>query len=257
MRGTLDVDVRDGSLAAVGGDSVAISETLARAGGLSVGGVLHARLADATEARLRVVAIYANANGFGDVILPHALALSHAVAPLDRAVFVAGGDAPAVAHALAEVVRETPSAVALSRSGYLQRVEAGGRDQVRAQWVVVSLMIAVAIMGAFSTGAMAAAERRGELALARLNGASRVQIAGALTLEAAAASLVAVVVGTVVALASLTHAGDDPTGGPLAVPWGQLALVVGGGLALGLLGVLVPAALVGRVRAPAGARVQG
>jgi hypothetical protein len=81
---------------------------------------------------------------------------------------------------------------------------------------------------------MAAAERR-----------HQAQVAGAVTLEAAATSLVAIVIGSIVAFASLTHAADDPTGGLLAIPWRQLSLVLGGGIALGLLSMIVPAALLG------------
>jgi putative ABC transport system permease protein len=255
MSNTVDVDLRAGSLADVRGHAVAVSETVARAGDLSIGSVLQARLADGTKAQLHVAAVYADSNGFGDVLLPHALALSHATAPLDSAVFVSGGDGTTVSDALKQLAAKTPSALTLSRAAYLGRVKAQAQENVRAQWVIVALMIAVAVMGAFNTGAMAAAERRGELLLARLNGATKSQIAGALTLEAAAMSLVAIVIGMTVALAALVHADDDPTGGPLAVPWSQLGLVLAGGAALGLVGMLIPAALVGRIRLPAVARL--
>src|SRR5581483_11915887 len=99
----LDVDVRSGSLSALRGNAVAVSETVARAGDLTVGSVVQAQLADASKVRLRVVAVYGNANGLGDVILPHALALSHAVAALDTAVFMTGGDTHAGAEALADL----------------------------------------------------------------------------------------------------------------------------------------------------------
>jgi putative ABC transport system permease protein len=56
-RGTLDLDVRAGSLDAVRGHGVAVSETLAADGDVALERVLHARMADATPARLRVVAI--------------------------------------------------------------------------------------------------------------------------------------------------------------------------------------------------------
>jgi putative ABC transport system permease protein len=245
--GTLDLDVRSGSLAAVTGDGVAVSDTVARAGGLAVGSVLHARLADASPARLRVVAVYTRANGLGNVVLPHVLALAHAGAPVDSAVFVAEGG-PELDRQLAGVARATPTVDVFSRSGYLQQVKAEGTDNARAQWVIVALMIAVAIMAAFNTGAMAAAERRGELVLARLTGASRTQVAGARTLEALVVALVGIAVGVAVALGSLVHAPDDPDGGPLAVAWHSFGLVLAGGLALGLVGMLVPAALVGRGR---------
>lgn len=109
-------------------------------------------------------------------------------------------------------------------------------------------MIAISVMAAFNTGAMAAAERRRELVLARLCGAARAQVIGSLILESLLTTLAGIAVGIAVALTSLAGAGSDPNGGPLVVPWGQASLVLGGGLLLGLIGTLVPAALVGRAR---------
>jgi putative ABC transport system permease protein len=114
--------------------------------------------------------------------------------------------------------------------------------------VIVALMIAVSAMAAFNTGALAAAERRRELVLARLGGATRGQVIGSLTLEALVTTLAGIGAGVAVVLASLARVGDDPSGGPLAIPWGQAALVVAGAAALGLIGTLVPTALVGRAR---------
>jgi hypothetical protein len=51
-----------------------------------------------------------------------------------------------------------------------------------------------------------------------------------------------------VALSSLAGAASDPAGGPLAVGLGQVAVVLAGAAALGLVGTLLPAGLVGRAR---------
>jgi putative ABC transport system permease protein len=240
--------VRAGSLDAVSGDGVAVSDSLAGHGDVRLGRILHARLADATPARLRVVAIYHRANGIGDVVLPRPLALTHAGAALDSVVFVAGGDDPAVARGLDAITRAVPTAVVRSRATYLHDVTAQGQENAKAQWVIVALMIAVSAMAAFNTGALAAAERRRELVLARLGGATRGQVIGSLTLEALVTTLAGIGAGVAVVLASLARVGDDPSGGPLAIPWGQAALVVAGAAALGLIGTLVPTALVGRAR---------
>ena len=242
--GTLDLDVRAGSLAAVAGDGIAVSDTLAR-DGATLGRVLDVRLADATPARLRVVAVYHRANGMGDVVLPRRLALAHATAALDSAVFVSGGG-PDVVHGLEAITRGTPTAALLSRSGYLHLVRAQGADAARAQWVIVALMIGIAVMAAFNTGAMSAAERSRELALARLCGATRCQVALSLALESLVTTLVGIGVGLGVAVAALAYHASDPAGGPLVFGWDQLGLVAGGALVLGLLGTLLPAALVGR-----------
>jgi putative ABC transport system permease protein len=247
-RATLDLDVRAGSLDAVRGNGVAVSNTLAGKGGVSLGRVLHARMADATPARLRVVAIYHRANGIGDIVLPRESALTHAVAALDSAVFVAAGRNAELARGLDAIVRAVPTAVVRSPAAYLGDVRAQGQETARAQWVIVALMIAISVMAAFNTGAMAAAERRRELVLARLCGASRAQVVGALTLESLLTTLAGIGVGIAVVLTSLAGAGSDPNGGPLVVPWGQASLVLGGGFVLGLIGTLVPAALVGRAR---------
>jgi putative ABC transport system permease protein len=243
-RGMLDLGLRAGSLDAIRGDGIAVSQPLARAGA-GLGRVLHARLADGTPALLRVVAVYARANGFGDVVLPHALALAHAATALDSAVFVSG-HGTAVDRGLASISRSVPTAAVVSRAGFLAGVKAQGEDQARAQWVIVALMILIAAMAAFNTGAMAAAERRRELLLARLAGASRAQMIGAVTLESLLATLAGLAAGAAIVAAALSGAGSDPTGGSLAVPQGQAGRVLGGATALGLLGTLLPAAVIGR-----------
>jgi putative ABC transport system permease protein len=241
-RGTLNLDVRAGSLDAVRGNGIAVSEKLAKAGA-SLGRTVHARLADGTRALLRVAAVYDSANGFGDIVLPHATGLAHATAPLDTVVFVAG-HGPAIDRGLASITRSVPTAVVESRAEFLGEVKAQGEDQARAQWVIVALMILIAAMAAFNTGAMAAAERRRELALARLAGASRAQAIGAVTLESLLATLTGLLAGAGIVAASLAEAGHDPTGGSLMIPLGQAGLVLGGAVALGLLGTLLPAAVI-------------
>jgi len=254
-RRTLALDVESGSLNAVRGHAVAVSDTLARAGGLRVGSVLHTRLADAAPAQLQVVAIYRRSIGLGDVVMPHDLALAHAAAALDSAVFISGRGA-GIARGLQTIVRTLPTAVVRSRSAYLTDVKAQGQQDAQAQWAVAALMIVVAAMAALNTGAIAAAERRRELVLARLSGATRGQVIRAWTLDSLLTTVAGAAVGSLVVLASLAGAGSDPTGGPLAIPWGQAGLVLGGGLTLGLVGALLPAALIGRapLTALAGAR---
>jgi putative ABC transport system permease protein len=244
---TLDLGIEQGSLAALTGNDVAVSDAIARHG-VRLGSLLHARWADGTPALLRVVAVYRRANGMGDVVLPRPVALRHAQAALDSAVFIRAAHTPAAARALDRLTQSLPTAVLESRAQYLDNVKAQSQDQARAQWVVVALMLLVSVMAAFNTGAMAASERRKELVLARLSGATRAQVVGALALEALVTTLVGITVGSLVALLSLAGAGSDPAGGSLAIPLGQAALVLGGAAALGAVGTLIPTALLGRAR---------
>jgi hypothetical protein len=61
-------------------------------------------------------------------------------------------------------------------------------------------------------------------------------------------TLTGIAAGAAVALASLARVGDDPSGGPLSIPWGHAGLVLAGAAAAGLIGTLIPAALAGRPR---------
>ncbi|MDA0181638.1 ABC transporter permease [Solirubrobacter phytolaccae] len=242
LDGTLDLDVRAGSLTDVRGDGIAVSTRLAEAGDVELGATLSARMADAGPRRLRVVAIYERALGMGDIVLPRALALEHATAPLDSAVFVRG-------HADVEF----PTVERLTRADYFRALDSELEDGAQVQWVVAALMLLMAAMAVFNSGAMAAAERRPELVLARLAGATRGQITRAQTIEALATTAVGIVGGVAIVMASLAGIGNDAQAGTLVVPLGQTAFVLALGATLGLLGTLLPAALLGRARLTANA----
>jgi len=73
-------------------------------------------------------------------------------------------------------------------------------------------------------------------------------VIGSLTLEALVTTLAGIGIGVAVVLASLARVSNDPSGGPLAIPWAQALLIIAGAAALGLIGTLVPMAVVGRAR---------
>lgn len=237
LRGTLDLDVRAGNLDAVRGRNVAVSARLAKEGSVHVGDTLMARMADARPATLRVVAIYERALGMGDIVLPHGTARDHATAPLDAAIFVNGA------------VATLPSTVrTLTRADYLQGLDDSFQEDSRIQWVVAALMLLMAAMSVFTSGAMSAAERRSELVLARLAGATRRQVMRSQIIEAATTTAVGIAGGVVVVVASLVTVGRDEMGDSLVVPALPAALVLGLGAVLGLLGTLIPSAVMGRAR---------
>jgi putative ABC transport system permease protein len=245
-RQTLALDVRSGSLAAVAGHGIAVSRALAATGHVVVGDTLRARLADGTPMSLTIAAVYDRAAGLGDVVLPSALARAHATSAADDSVFVAGGDPPKVRRELAAIARVTPGAAVIDRQAYLAQARAEDREDAGSEWVVDAMMILVAVLAAFNAGATAAAERRPELGLARLSGATRRQLTTALTLESLATTVAGIAAGALVTLVCFARAGHDPTSGPLALPLGQAGLVVGGAALLGVAGQLVPAGLARR-----------
>jgi putative ABC transport system permease protein len=145
-----------------------------------------------------------------------------------------------------------PTAVVDTRAQYLVQVNASGQVDAESPWVIEALMIVVAVMAAFTAGATAAAERRDELVLARLCGATRGQVTTALALESALTTLGGIAAGAIVVAVSLSGAGHDPAAGPLALPLGQATLVLAGAAALGIGATLLPGVLSARGRRAAG-----
>src|SRR6185312_13074920 len=89
---TMDLGVNEGDIAELRGDAVALSRIVAETVRAKVGGTVELRLGDGTVVTPRVVAIYENGLGFGDVTLPHDLVVAHTTARVASAVLVRSVD---------------------------------------------------------------------------------------------------------------------------------------------------------------------
>lgn len=243
--GTLNVDVRSGSLASLTGQTIAVSSTLARNTGLKVGAVLNARLADLTPARLRVGAIYQRALGLGDVLLPLPLAEPHAAVDLDSAVLVSGP--PAVRTALNRLARSVPNATVLTRAQYLRAVGAAARASQWPTWLLIGLIVAFAAVALLNTALMATAGRQPELALVRLIGGTRRQARRMIAWEALVTVLAGLAVGAFVARIAVRTPPGQP-GWHIVIPPVLAGGILAAAALLGLAGALVPARLALRTR---------
>ena len=113
----LDLGVRAGSIARVGGNTVAISTQLAGDSHLGVGDTLRLRLPDGVEAQVRVGAVYRWSAALGDLVLGAGFARRHSVIGLDEAIYVTGGAAAAAGlRQLASACRQPPCSAATSTS---------------------------------------------------------------------------------------------------------------------------------------------
>src|SRR5262249_45479342 len=110
--------------------------------------------------------------------------------------------------------------------------------------VIMGLIIAFTAIAIVNTLAMATAERSGEFALLRLIGTTRRQILRMLRLETLIVTLAGTVLGTGIALATLSAYGAGMTGSarPAFPPLTYLAVVAGGAL-LALLATAIPGRL--------------
>jgi putative ABC transport system permease protein len=116
----LDLDVTDGSLAHLGSASIGLSKSQADEAHAQVGDHVEVALGDGARRDVRVAAVYERGLGFGDAVLPTALAARHVTDPMLSSVLVrtSPGAAPdAVASRLERLAVRypvSPSAIGMS-----------------------------------------------------------------------------------------------------------------------------------------------
>jgi putative ABC transport system permease protein len=235
---TLDLDVRQGSLAALPADGVAVSVDQARALDAGVGDDVWLWLGDGHRVRLRVAATYELSLGLGEFVLPRALVAEHVSNPMDAQMLVkyAGGADRAVLDAtLASLADRTPGLEVLDRAG----VRAAEDEEAdRAAWVaylMIGMLMAFIAIAAANSLVMAVGERSRELAQLRLVGATSRQVTRMVRWEALAVIGFGVLIGVAVAAATLVPFSLALADTALPyLPWQVVAGVAAGALLLGL-----------------------
>lgn len=247
----LDLSVREGTLASLRGNTVAVSSALAAHRDLHVGAVLNAAFADLAPARLRVGAIYGRAAGLGDLLLPFPLAQAHAAVKLDSAIFISGPSA--IRPELGRLVAAVPAADVLSRGQYLTAIASAARASAWPQWLLIGLIVAFAALAMINTAVMATNGRQRDLALMRLTGATRRQARRALAWETLITTLVGTAGGAAVARICLRA----PPGSPLShltIPLSLFGGICAAAALLGMAAVLLPARIILQMDPMAAAR---
>jgi putative ABC transport system permease protein len=235
---TLDLDVREGSLAALPTDGVAVSVERARSLGVGVGDEVSLRLGDGQPTTLRVVATYASDLGLGEFVLPREVVAPHVSVPMNARILVKyadGADAAAVEAELASLARHTPGLNVVDRAA----MQAADAEQARVNgWVnflMIGVLVAFIAVAAANSLVMATGERSRELALLRLVGATPRQVTRMIRVEALAVIGFGVLLGLAIAAATLVpfSLAIAQTAIPY-LPWQVLAGVLVGATVLGL-----------------------
>ncbi|WP_328692502.1 FtsX-like permease family protein [Streptomyces phaeochromogenes] len=213
--GVLDLDVRDGSLAELTGDTVAVSTEVARSPGSGLGDRITLVLGDGTRVSPKVVAVYDRALGFGPLALSHDLAEGHTTAGLDQSVLVRTDGSDAAQQAL--------TALAASRPGLaLTPTETGSGDSLSDAppevWINLALIVVLLgylLLSIANKLVATTAQRQGEIATLRLNGTTPRQILAMMRREAAVIGAAALTTGLLLSAIPLALLGI----GFLDRPW--------------------------------------
>jgi putative ABC transport system permease protein len=242
---TLELEVRQGSVAALPENGVAVSVDRARSLGVGVGDEVSLWLGDGRLITPRVVATYASTLGFGDFVLPRARVAAHITDPLDAQMLVRYADGAAAAALdarLAALAQRTPGLDVLDRAGLQTAENEEAETSARVNYLLIGVLMAFVAIAAVNSLMMAIGERARELALLRLVGASRRQVIRMIRWEALAVIGFGVLIGLAVAAATLVpfSLAIAETATP-NLPWQVVAGVIAGALLLGLGASELPA----------------
>ena len=245
---TLDIDAVEGTLAGFASGEVAVQRSAADDHGWAVGDDV-TFTTEAGKASAPIGAIVDTAMIGTPVIMPDDVfdrIVPASQAAIDSLLITSAADASS-----AEVRDELTEAAApyvvlsvLDKEEFAGRL-AGQVDQILGiLYAMLALSIIIAILGIVNTLALSVIERTREIGLMRAVGLGRMQLAGIITIESVLTALFGTVLGMAVGvgIASLMPAVFTEIGlTELAIPWGQLASMLGVAALVGVLAALWPA----------------
>ncbi|MFJ5264721.1 ABC transporter permease [Streptomyces sp. NPDC088387] len=226
-----DLDVRSGSLDRVGRGRVAIDRTLATSAHVEVGDRLPMYLPDGTRTSPEIVAVYGRGLGLAAVTMDRASLAGHVTSPFDTTLLVRGGTRQAL----------TPLGRVTGTDGYAVEQTTDRELNAWANYTMAAVLGGFAAVAAVNTLVMTVLDRRRELGMLRLVGATRRQVMEMLRWEGLLVAAAGIVLGTAIAAATLIPmvrglTGEDPYVPPLV--YASFAATAAG---LALLAVTLPA----------------
>ena len=211
LSSVLDLGVREGDMGALTGNTVALSTIAAGTVGVGIGGTVTIHLGDGTLIHPRVIALYDNGLGFGDVTLPHDLVVAHTTDQADTAILVDAG--PGVSAAtLRAAVAGYPGVRVADRAAFTAAQNTSQRDQSSVNLILDAVILAYLAIAVANTLVAATAARGREFALLQLVGTTRRQVRAMMRGEARIVIALAIVFGSLAALPPLVGISIGMTG---------------------------------------------
>jgi putative ABC transport system permease protein len=189
-----------GSLADLTGNTVALPTSHASALNRGVGDSITMRMGDGATVNVRIVALYPGQEGFETLLMPASLVAAHTTSGLPSQIMVRTDDPSAVAPALAKLA---PAVAVVDRDSL---VSSYAKDQEIGAWInylMAGMIIAYTAISVVNSLVMSTTARRREFGLQRLTGATRGQVLRMMTVEAGMTTAIGILLGTVVAFATL------------------------------------------------------
>jgi putative ABC transport system permease protein len=237
---SLDIQVTGGDVQQLAGDTIAVSEDVARGHGWAIGDTIDANFATG-PASLRIVALYDETALIGDYVVGDATFAAHFADANDYLVLVSiepGADLRTVQSALQGIVDQSyPGLDVMDRDQYIGDVKDQVNQFLSLITALLSLAVIIALLGVLITMLLAVFERTRELGLLRAVGMGRSQTRAMVRWEAAIVSVYGALLGLVLGAffgLALTGALEDEGVTEQVVPVPALLVLA---LVIALLGV--------------------
>ena len=245
----LDVGVSSGSTEDLIAGRVAISETDADALGVGVGDQVNISYPQAGTQNYRVAAIYANNVGPARYLIPID-SMDSLAGPdflLDRQLYIKTGTGASTQEMLDAIQgvldRYSPAASATDVSTWVGDRTEPFRILLRLVYVLMIFTVVVALIGIANTLTLSIWERRREIGLFRVVGATRPQLVSSLILESTLIALLGsaggIALGAWLGVGLVRVVGQD-SGISVHVPLAQLGVALIAGIAAGTIAGLFP-----------------
>lgn len=243
----ITLDIVEGSLSDVGGESVAVSSSRAEELDVSVGDDV-LMTSNGQQREITVAAIFrATPGAMAPWLGDRALATAFGWPEQQTMIGVdlsEGAQVSGVRDAIHEALADYPMATAYDNAAFTQ-MQAGLVDQlVGVVYALLALAVIISLLGVVNTLALSVAERTRELGLLRGVGMRRAAVRRMVRLEAVIISLLGAVLGVLAGLVfgiAVQRFAQDEGLMTLSVPWVQLLAFVVVAAVIGMLAALVPA----------------
>jgi putative ABC transport system permease protein len=182
------------------------------------------RFGDNTSLRLKIVAVISTPRGYPVLLVPAALLAAHTTTGLASQVLITTTRHADMAALENDLRALAPGAEVTGREATLAAFSAQQQATDWMDYLLIAAVIVYAIVSLVSSTVAAMRQRRPQLRMLGFIGADRGQVARTVTIEAIMISLAGVVLGTVVALATLLPF-DSALGTP-GLPTGSIWIYV-------------------------------
>jgi putative ABC transport system permease protein len=225
------------------GRTAAIPEATASRHGLRIGDTITVRFGDGGRETLQLVDFFPVGKGNERLVVPASLLARHTTAGLPTQIVVRAAPGVSLDHL------DVPGMQVSDRSALVAAQSSMHKTLAAANYAVVAMIIAFAVLTVINTLVAATNRRRGELGVLRLAGSTRLQVLRTIGVEGLLVAVTGVVLGSIAALATLLPFSLARNSAliPSGSPW-IYAAVIGSVLVVTMTATLWPAWRVTRHR---------